>query len=154
MKWRRSTAALLAILVGSGAASAADQLRIDLRTSGGQTVADAECVGANQVGVQQFRSGRPQPIRTSSSEMLVVCSSPQHGHAMGALRANAGFGYPTWVEMVFGEVRMFDAPRYAPAKALKGTPPGQYRPLGVPANPTSLECQQQLPGVICDKEPL
>lgn len=143
---------LLAALACSGTVGAAsDQLRIDLRTSSGQLIPDAECIGANQDGVQKFRSGRVEPIRASSSELLLVCTSAEHGSAVGALRAIAGSAYPTWIEMVFGEVSMFDAPLRASGTAVKGTTPGQFRPpRGVAANPTSHACMQRLPGAICE----
>jgi hypothetical protein len=130
--------------------ASADQLRIDARNRAGQLVTDAECMGANPDGVQYFKTGRVQPIRASSSEMLLVCTSPTDGTAIGALRAYPGSGYPAWIEMVFGEVLMFDV-RRGVSVAVQGTPPGRVPPLrGVPESSTSTACQHGVAGVRCE----
>jgi hypothetical protein len=152
MKRRMGNATVLALLIGSGSAAGAADLRIDTRTADGRLVTGADCIAANEAGVLKFISGRAQPLRSSFNELLLVCTSPGQDAAIGALRPITGLGYPSWIEMVFGEVMMFDMKRGAPSNVpVKGTPPGKApQPRGVPTSPTSHECMQRLPGAVCE----
>jgi hypothetical protein len=144
---------LLAVAAcGLSQAAAGDEIRIDTRTASGDIIAGAECVGANANGVQKFRSGLKQPVQSSSSELLLVCTAAGHGAAIGTLKPSPTAAYAHWVDMVFGQVLVFERVRDVRGPAVKGQPPESVPDRRGAADPMSQACSQQLPGAQCRKE--
>ena len=153
-------------------------VRVDTKTASGETIEGAICVATNNKGVTNFRSGTVQAIRRSSMDLEIKCTHEGQPPAIGRAtsRANAGmagniiiggvigavvdhnrgtgYTYPTWIEMVFGQVLAFDRSQEKEGTVLKGYPQGSKPPdkvIGSSTSGNSIACQHQLPGAICSK---
>jgi hypothetical protein len=107
-------------------------LKVETLDSTGQAVVGAECKLTNDYGSFSVKSGDTLSIRRSSKDLDVTCTHAAHANANARLisRANSGmFGniilgggigaiidhnkgtaytYPTWVQLVFGKLVVFD----------------------------------------------
>lgn len=131
-------AALLAVavLAMSGCATVINDrthpMRVDTLSSEGQVISGADCKLSNDKGAVVLRSGGTAQVRRSSKDLDIVCSMPGQPVASGRAvsRTNAGmwgnilvggaigaivdhkngsaYTYPTWVQLVFGQMRTFD----------------------------------------------
>jgi len=107
-------------------------LKVETLTSDGKTISGAECKLGNDYGSITVKSGDTAQVRRSSKDMDITCVSTGQVDANGRVisRVNGGmFGniilgggigaiidhnkgtaytYPTWIQLVFGQTRVFD----------------------------------------------
>jgi hypothetical protein len=128
-------AALLSIFTGCASVTQGTEQPIRIETlaqAGGAAIEGAECQLSNDKGAAFAISGQSATVRRSGGNLTVRCmldgQPPASGQAVS--RANAGlagniliggaigaaidvgtgaaFTYPTWLQLVFGEERLFD----------------------------------------------
>lgn len=128
--------AIAAVTALSGCASVMNDsthpMKIETLTSDGKVISGAECKLGNDYGSITVKSGDTAQVRRSSKDMDITCVSGNQADAKGRAisRANSGmFGniilgggigaiidhnkgtaytYPTWVQLIFGQTRIFD----------------------------------------------
>lgn len=128
--------AIAAVAAISGCASVINDsthpMKIETLTPDGKTISGAECKLGNDYGSITVKSGDTAQVRRSSKDMDITCVSSSQADAKGRAisRANSGmFGniilgggigaiidhnkgtaytYPTWVQLIFGQTRIFD----------------------------------------------
>jgi hypothetical protein len=149
-------------------------LRIETETANGQEVSDADCSLTNDQGTVRVLSGRSSPVRRSSKDLEVTCSSPGLPDASARLvsRANAGlagniiigggigalvdhntgaaYTYPSWVRLVFGQFAVFDRrdEREGSVMAAPGSPISQAAAtIVVPPNSPPVGAQERTASV-------
>ncbi len=108
------------------------QVKIETLTAGGEVVNGAECRVANDKSDVVVSSGQTTSIRRSGVNLSIECEQagrlPASGQAISRINTGmvgnlligglvgvaidsgtgAGFNYPSWIQLVFGEVRNFD----------------------------------------------
>ncbi|MBO9646088.1 MAG: hypothetical protein J7603_23505 [Pseudacidovorax sp.] len=125
-----------ALCLATGCASvthgAHQSVRIDTHTAAGEAVKDADCRLSNDRSETAVRSGQTAEVRRSAGNLTIQCQHdgqpPASGQVISRVNAGmvgnvmiggligvaidsstgAGFNYPSWVRLVFGEVRTFD----------------------------------------------
>ncbi|MGJ7555792.1 hypothetical protein ACSFBI_17480 [Variovorax sp. RB3P1] len=126
-------------------------VKIETLTMSGELVDGAKCTVANDKSEAVMRSGQSVPVRRSGGNLSIECTHPGQPPASGQAtsRVNggmvgniligglvgaaidsgtgAGFNYPSWMQLVFGEVRTFDRSSQSGDKALAGLKIGQTR---------------------------
>lgn len=148
-------AMLGALLLAGGCASVThgttQSVRVDTVTASGEAVADAECQMTNDKGSALTRSGQPALVRRSGGNLIIQCTAegqaPASGQATSRVNAGmvgnimvggiigaaidsgtgAGYNYPTWMRLVFGEVRDYDRNRQVGDEVLAGLKTGETR---------------------------
>ncbi|MDM4766173.1 hypothetical protein [Pelomonas sp. SE-A7] len=131
-----SVLAAAAVLLCSGCASVMNDsthpVRIETRTEAGELISNAECKLSNDYGSVSAKSGETTPVRRSAKDLDISCKAPNQPEASGRAisRANSGmwgniligggigalidhnkgtaYTYPTWVQLVFGKLMVFD----------------------------------------------
>jgi hypothetical protein len=107
-------------------------IRLDAVTADGKPVTGADCKLKNDFGAYAGKSGAIVQVHRSSKDLDITCTSQSRSDANGQAisRANAGlagniligggigalidhnkgtaYTYPTWIQLVFGEMRVFD----------------------------------------------
>lgn len=129
-------AALVAVAALSGCASLVhdrkQSLELETLTADGQAVAGAECSLSNDRETFSARSGAQVSIRRSGADLLIVCKLEPYPEATARLvsrgnaqmagnafflfgvgavvdhRTGAGYSYPGWIQVVFGQSLVFD----------------------------------------------
>jgi hypothetical protein len=120
-------------------------MRVETVTPDGQLVAGADCSFTNDYAATSGKSGGGVSVRRSSRDLDIVCALPGQHAATGRAvsRGNAGlagniiFGggvgaiidhnkgtaytYPTWIRLVFGQLRTFDRRDEKDGTAVLGT---------------------------------
>lgn len=164
LKWRRwaSCAALAALGFLTGCASVthgtSQSVTIETLTSTGQAIEGAECTVANDKSSTVTTSGQSVSVRRSGATLTIECTqagqAPATGQATsrvnGGMVGNilvggligaaidsgtgAGFNYPSWMQLVFGEVRTFDRNSQTGDEPLAGLRIGETRLATAPAN--------------------
>jgi hypothetical protein len=126
---------ILSVLGGCAAVSQGlDQpMRVDVLSQTGEVIPDARCRAVNDKAKVRMRSGRVIGVRRSRADLVIQCSVDGQGVATGQAisRPNIGFlgnfviaggvigaavddsagtayTYPTWIQMVIGEERLYD----------------------------------------------
>lgn len=157
VNWRFSGLWALACLVSllTGCASVThgttQTVKIETLTPSGEPVDGAECKVLNDKSETVMRSGQSVPVRRSGGNLNIECTHPGQPPASGQAtsRVNggmvgniligglvgaaidsgtgAGFNYPSWMQLVFGEVRIFDRSSQNGDQALAGLKIGQTR---------------------------
>ena len=130
------TVLLVSCLVATGCASVMNEtthpMKVETRTETGELVTGADCTLTNDRGSMSVKSGDIAQVRRSIIDVDIVCKHPSNRDAIARAisRANAGlFGniiigggigaiidhnrgtaytYPTWVQLVFGQMLVFD----------------------------------------------
>lgn len=128
--------AIAAVAALSGCASVVNDsthpMKVETLTSDGKAFSGAECKLGNDYGSITVKSGDTAQVRRSSKDMDITCVASNQVDAKGRAisRANGGmfgniiFGggigaiidhnkgtaytYPTWIQLVFGQTRVFD----------------------------------------------
>lgn len=128
--------AIAAVAALSGCASVVNDsthpMKVETLTSDGKAFSGAECKLGNDYGSITVKSGDTAQVRRSSKDMDITCVASDQVDAKGRAisRANGGmfgniiFGggigaiidhnkgtaytYPTWIQLVFGQTRVFD----------------------------------------------
>lgn len=107
-------------------------VKLETRTEAGEVVTQADCQMSNDKGTASAPSGVETKVRRSGGNLMVRCTHPNHPAAVGQAisRANVGmvgnimiggligvavdagtgggFSYPNWMQLVFGQERLFD----------------------------------------------
>lgn len=107
-------------------------MKVETLTAEGQVISGAECKLGNDYGAITLKSGDTAQVRRSSKDMDITCTAKDQQEAKGRAisRVNGGmfgniiFGggigaiidhnkgtaytYPTWIQMIFGQTRVFD----------------------------------------------
>ncbi|MDM0088949.1 hypothetical protein QTI08_16150 [Variovorax sp. J22G40] len=172
LKWRTwaSCAALGALAFLTGCASVthgtSQSVTIETLTSTGQAIEGAECTVANDKSSTVTLSGQSTSVRRSGATLSIECTqagqAPATGQATsrvnGGMVGNilvggligaaidsgtgAGFNYPSWMQLVFGEVRTFDRNSQTGDQPLAGLKIGETQlataPAAVPAATTAV----------------
>lgn len=108
------------------------QVKVETLTAGGEIVNGAECRIANDKSAVMITSGQTTSIRRSGVNLSIECEQAGHlpasGQAISRINGGmvgnlliggligvaidsgtgAGFDYPAWMQLVFGEVKNFD----------------------------------------------
>lgn len=139
-----------AALALAGCASIAHQETQELRVElPGVPPPGADCTARNDQGEVRWRSGEAARIRRSASDLQIRCVAPGQPPAEGIARSRAnvgmvgnfllaggllgaaidhgrgaGYNYPHWIELRFGQKLVFDQALQEPGKPLAGHPPG------------------------------
>ncbi|WP_398499156.1 hypothetical protein [Variovorax sp.] len=140
-------------------------VKIETLTEAGKTVEGAKCTLTNDRNGIVMRSGESVSVRRSGALLNIECTQPGLAPATGQAisRVNtgmvgniliggvlgaaidsgtgAGFNYPSWMQLVFGEVRSFDRSGQTGDQALAGVRIGETRlaaPSVVPPPPTAI----------------
>lgn len=127
-------AGVLSILTGCASVThgTMQSVKIETLTPDGKALAGAKCQVTNDRNDTAMRSGDSLPVRRSGANLVIECTQPGQlpangqavsranagmvgnivlGGAIGAVidsSTGAGFNYPSWMRLVFGEVRNFD----------------------------------------------
>lgn len=146
-------ACLLSLLTGCASVThgTTQAVKIETLTVSGELVDGAECTVVNDKSEAVMRSGQSVPVRRSGGNLSIECTQPGQPPASGQAtsRVNggmvgniligglvgaaidsgtgAGFNYPSWMQLVFGEVRTFDRSSQNGDQALAGLKIGQTR---------------------------
>ncbi|WP_124459700.1 hypothetical protein [Variovorax sp. KBW07] len=107
-------------------------VKIETMTAEGKVVNGAKCLISNDRNDAVMRSGDSVPVRRSGANLSIECTQPGLAPANGQAvsRANvgmagniligglvgaavdagtaAGYNYPSWIQLIFGEVRSVD----------------------------------------------
>lgn len=152
-----ATMGILSVLGGCAAVSQGlDQpMRVDVLSQTGEIIPDARCRAVNDKAKVRMRSGRVIGVRRSRADLMIQCTVDGQGVATGQAisRPNIGFlgnfvvaggvigaavddsagtayTYPTWIQMVIGEERLYDRSGHRDESLDTGT---LVRKLDVPA---------------------
>lgn len=160
-------AGVLSILTGCASVTHGTQqsVKIETLTEAGKTVEGAKCTLTNDRNGIVMRSGESVSVRRSGALLNIECTQPGLAPATGQAisRVNtgmvgniliggvlgaaidsgtgAGFNYPSWMQLVFGEVRSFDRSGQTGDQALAGVRIGETRlaaPSVVPPPPPAI----------------
>ncbi len=139
-------AGVLSILTGCASVTngTTQTVKIETLTPAGEVVKGARCLVTNDRNDTVMRSGDSVPVRRSGANLAIECTQPGQAPASGQAvsRANvgmvgniliggvigaaidsgtgAGFNYPSWMRLVFGEVRNFDRSSQTGDEAMAG----------------------------------
>lgn len=145
-------------------------VKVETLTAAGQSVEGAECKVSNDKADIIVLSGQSASVRRSGATLNIECTQPGQAPANGQAtsRVNtgmvgnilvggligaaidsstgAGFNYPSWVQLVFGEVRTFDRSSQSGEQALAGIKVGETRLAAT--SPTPVQAQAQTPAPV------
>lgn len=150
---------LLSILTGCASVTngTSQAVTIDTLTADGKAVEGAECSVANDKSETTALSGSSVQVRRSGATLNIECKQPGYAPASGQAtsRVNtgmvgnvliggligvaidsgtgAGFNYPSWMQLVFGEVRTFDRSAQVGDQPLAGVHVGTTALAAAPA---------------------
>lgn len=131
MSGKTARAAVLALIIASSTVGCASMtggkrqtLMIETLTPDGQEIAGAECNVRNERNDRVMQSGAAVEVARSSADLSITCRQSAHpdatarlvsrknikmaGNAFFLFGAGAGYTYPNWVRLVFGEDLEFD----------------------------------------------
>jgi hypothetical protein len=137
---------LLSILTGCASVThgTSQQVKIETLTADGKVVDGAECRVFNDKAEATVPSGSSVTVRRSGATLSIECKQagqlPANGQATSRVNAGmvgnvliggligaaidsgtgAGFNYPSWMQLVFGELRLFDRSAQVDEQALAG----------------------------------
>lgn len=158
-------ACLLSILAGCASVThgTSQTVTIDTLTVDGKAVEGAECSVANDKSETVALSGSSVQVRRSGATLNIECTQPGYAPASGQAtsRVNtgmvgnvliggligaaidsgtgAGFNYPNWIQLVFGEVRTFDRSAQVGDQPLAGVRVGETKSAATPlASPATV----------------
>lgn len=151
----KAASAVALLMAATGCATIVNDstqpVRVETKTSSGNTIAGADCRISNDYGVTTAKSGDTVNVRRSSKDLDITCQHPENPQAMARAisRANAGmagniiFGggigaiidhnkgtaytYPTWVQLVFGKTLVFDRSDEKEGQPVLGIEPGEKK---------------------------
>ncbi|RZL90436.1 MAG: hypothetical protein EOP82_15605 [Variovorax sp.] len=141
------SAGVLSALTGCASVthSTTQSVKVETLTQAGKTIEGAECRLSNDKGDAFTLSGQSVPVRRSGGNLTIHCTQAGHppaagqavsrvnagmvgnvivGGAIGAaidVGTGAGFNYPNWMQLVFGEERTFDRGSQQGDQAMTGT---------------------------------
>ena len=122
-------------------------VKIETKTQAGQMLAGADCKLTNDYGTITVKSGDTASVRRSNKDLEITCVHPQNpdavAHAISRVNASmfgniiigggigavvdhargTAYGYPSWVQLVFGKTLVFDRADEEDGKPLAGSEP-------------------------------
>ena len=139
-------AGVLSILTGCASIThgSSQTVKIETLAADGKVVTGAKCQLTNERNDLVMRSGESTTVRRAGAALNIECTQPGFapasgqaisrvnagmvgnilfGGAIGAVvdsSTGAGFNYPTWMQLVFGEARIFDRSAQTSDQALAG----------------------------------
>ncbi|WP_431127324.1 hypothetical protein [Variovorax paradoxus] len=137
-------------------------MKIETLSPAGKVVDGARCRVSNDRNDVEVRSGLTLPVRRSGENLSIECTHagqpPARGQAIsranvgmvgnvmigGVLGAvidastGAGFNYPSWIQLIFGEVRSFDRSAQTGDQATAGMKIGTTEMAAAPAPKTAV----------------
>jgi len=152
-------AGILSVLTGCASVThgTTQNVKIETLSPAGKVVDGARCRVSNDRNDAEVRSGLTLPVRRSGENLSIECTQagqpPARGQAIsranvgmvgnvmigGVLGAvidagtGAGFNYPSWVQLIFGEVRSFDRSAQTGDQATAGIKIGTTETEAAPA---------------------
>lgn len=163
LRWCAWGAMLGMLLLAGGCASVThgttQAVKVDTVTASGEPVPDAECQLTNDKGSALVRSGQATQVRRSGANLMIQCTAdgqaPAHGQATSRVNAGmvgnivvggligaaidsgtgAGYNYPTWMRLVFGEMRDYDRNQQSGDEVVAGLKTGDARVASLAAPP-------------------
>jgi hypothetical protein len=152
-------AGILSVLTGCASVThgTTQNVKIETLSPAGKVVDGARCRVSNERNDAEVRSGLTLPVRRSGENLSIECTQagqpPARGQAIsranvgmvgnvmigGVLGAvidagtGAGFNYPSWVQLIFGEVRSFDRSAQTGDEAMAGMKIGTTEMAAAPA---------------------
>lgn len=163
LRWCAWGAMLGILLLAGGCASVThgttQAVKVDTVTASGEPVPDAECQLTNDKGSALVRSGQATQVRRSGANLMIQCTAdgqaPAHGQATSRVNAGmvgnivvggligaaidsgtgAGYNYPTWMRLVFGEMRDYDRNQQSGDEVVAGLKTGDARVASLAAPP-------------------
>ncbi len=157
-------AGVLSILTGCASVThgTTQNVKIETLSPAGKVVDGARCRVSNDRNDVEVRSGLTLPVRRSGENLSIECTHagqpPARGQAIsranvgmvgnvmigGVLGAvidastGAGFNYPSWIQLIFGEVRSFDRSAQTGDQATAGMKIGTTEMAAAPAPKTAV----------------
>jgi len=157
-------AGVLSILTGCASVThgTTQNVKIETLSPAGKVVDGARCRVSNDRNDAEVRSGLTLPVRRSGENLSIECTQagqpPARGQAIsranvgmvgnvmigGVLGAvidastGAGFNYPSWIQLIFGEVRSFDRSAQTGDQATAGMKIGTTEMAAAPAPKTAV----------------
>ena len=156
-------AGVLSILTGCASVThgTTQNVKVETLSPEGKVVDGARCRVSNDRNDAVVRSGLTLPVRRSGENLSIECTQagqpPARGQAIS--RANvglvgnvmigglvgvaidtgtgAGFNYPSWIQLIFGEVRSFDRSAQTGDEATTGMKIGTTEMAAAPAPKTA-----------------
>ena len=157
-------AGILSVLTGCASVThgTTQNVKIETLSPAGKVVDGARCRVSNDRNDAEVRSGLTLPVRRSGENLSIECTQadqpPARGQAIS--RANigmvgnvmiggvigaaidagtgAGFNYPSWIQLIFGEVRSFDRSTQTGDQATAGMKIGTTEMEAAPAPKTAV----------------
>ncbi len=140
-------AAIFAVLTGCASVTQGTEqsIKVETLTAAGQSIDGAQCQWSNDKGSATMASGQSALVRRSGANLSLRCDMAGQPTAKGQAisRANAGlagniligggigaaidvgtgaaYTYPTWIQLVFGEERLYDRGEHRDDSAATGT---------------------------------
>ena len=142
-------------------------LKIETKTQEGTIVSGAQCTVTSEYGALSARSGESVQVRRASQDLDISCKDPTQPEAKGRLisRANSGmlgniiiggvvgaiidhskgtgYTYPTWIQLVFGRMLVFDRADEEQGKPVPGQDPSSPKVKKQDENPRMTNEQLQ-----------
>lgn len=171
-------AGVLSILTGCASVThgTTQNVKIETLSPEGKVVDGARCRVSNDRNDAVVRSGLTLPVRRSGENLSIECTQagqpPARGQAIS--RANvglvgnvmiggligvaidtgtgAGFNYPSWIRLIFGEVRSFDRSAQTGDEATVGMKIGTTEMAAAPA-PKTAAAPVPAPAVVAPPPP-
>ncbi len=156
-------AGVLSILTGCASVThgTTQNVKIETLSPAGKVVDGARCRVSNDRNDAVVRSGLTLPVRRSGENLSIECTQaglpPARGQAISRVNVGlvgnvmiggligvaidtgtgAGFNYPSWIQLIFGEVRSFDRSAQTGDEATVGMKIGTTEMAAVPAPKTA-----------------
>lgn len=150
-------AAIFAMLTGCASVTQGTEqsIKVETLTATGQSIDGAQCQWSNDKGSATMASGQSALVRRSGANLSLRCDMAGQATAKGQAisRANAGlagniligggigaaidvgtgaaYTYPTWIQLVFGEERLYDRGEHRDDSAATGTLVRPLAPVAV-----------------------
>lgn len=156
-------AGVLSILTGCASVThgTTQNVKIETLSPEGKVVDGARCRVSNDRNDAVVRSGQTLPVRRSGENLSIECTQaglpPARGQAISRVNVGlvgnvmiggligvaidtgtgAGFNYPSWIRLIFGEVRSFDRTAQTGDEATVGMKIGTTEMAAAPAPKTA-----------------
>lgn len=154
-------------------------VKIETLAADGNVVTGARCQLTNERNSRVIHSGERVTVHRSGSTLKIECTQPGYapasgqaisrvnagmfgniliGGAIGAMvdsSTGAGFNYPSWMRLVFGETRIFDRRAQTSEQALAGVRIGETRLASAALAPMPMPMQvaSAAPAPVEEKSP-
>ena len=164
-------AGVLSILTGCASVThgTTQNVKVETLSPEGKVVDGARCRVSNDRNDAVVRSGLTLPVRRSGENLNIECTQsglpPARGQAISRVNVGlvgnvmigglvgvaidtgtgAGFNYPSWIQLIFGEVRSFDRSAQTGDEATTGMKIGTTEMAAAPAPKTAVAAPVPVP---------